>query len=157
MSIISSYIVPHPPMILKEVGRGSEYEIEKTINSYNEIAKEIGEIKPDTIIITSPHTKYYSDHFHIMPGKTLIGNFGKFRAKEVKFEEENDIELIEEIERISKEENLSCSRTEQTPLDHGAMVPLYFIRKYLPKCKIIVIGLSYLPLVDHYKLGEIIS
>ena len=157
MSIVSSYIVPHPPMILSEVGKGSEKQIQKTIDSYEEIAKEIADINPETIIITSPHTKCYSDHFFINSGNILKGDFGAFNAKEVVFEEENDIELIEEIERLAIDNNISCSRTKETPLDHGTMVPLYFIRKYLSKCKIIVIGLSYLSLIDHYKLGEIIN
>ena len=42
-------------------------------------------------------------------------------------------------------------------LDHGTMVPLYFIRKAYPKmCKIVRIGLSGLPLTEHYRLGQMI-
>jgi len=37
------------------------------------------------------------------------------------------------------------------------MVPLYFIRKELPKTKIIVVGLSTLSLADNYKFGMIIK
>ena len=157
MSIIGSYIVPHPPMIIKEVGKGREKQIELTLNSYLDVAKEIGDLNPETIIITSPHTKLYSDHFFIAPGKYLEGNLSSFGAPEVTFEEENDIELIEEIERLSKEMSFPCSRVDRIELDHGTMVPLYFIRKYLPKCKIVVIGLSMLPLHDNYNLGEIIK
>ncbi len=157
MSIVSSYIVPHPPMIINKIGNGREKQIEKTINSYEEIAKEIGNLKPDTIIITSPHAKYYSNHFYIMPGNTLKGNFECFGVKEISFEKENDISLIEEIESICSVENISCGRLEEDVLDHGTMIPLYFISKYLPRCKIVVIGLSYLSLDIHYKLGEIIK
>lgn len=157
MSIISSYMVPHPPMIIKEVGKGREKQIELTLNSYLDVAKEIGELNPETIIITSPHTRYYSDYFYIAPGKYLEGNLSSFGAPDVTFEEENDIELIEEIERLTKKYSFPCSRGDANELDHGTMVPLYFIRKYLPKCKIILIGLSMLPLQDSYHLGEIIK
>jgi AmmeMemoRadiSam system protein A len=37
------------------------------------------------------------------------------------------------------------------------MVPLFFIRQKLPNCKIIRLGLSGLPLTDHYKMGLIIQ
>jgi len=37
------------------------------------------------------------------------------------------------------------------------MVPLYFIRKKLPKCKIVVLGLTALPLIENYKMGMIIK
>lgn len=157
MPIISSYIVPHPPMIIEDIGRGSEKQIEKTIMSYENVAKEIGEINPDTIIIISPHTNIYNDLFYIVPNKTLKGDFGNFGAYNVEFEEENDIELIEEIEKISEREKIPCKRLEETTLDHGTMVPLYFVRKYLKSCKIIVIGYSFLPLHENYRLGEIIK
>ena len=33
MSIIAGYMVPHPPIILPEVGRGEEKKIQKTMDS----------------------------------------------------------------------------------------------------------------------------
>jgi AmmeMemoRadiSam system protein A/AmmeMemoRadiSam system protein B len=150
-------MVPHPPLIISEIGKGREKEIEKTINSYNEIAKEIADINPETIIITSPHTRLYNDAFYLLPNKTIKGDLSKFGAGSVSFEEENDLELLDEIEKVCNEEEVSCARKIEMDLDHGSMVPLYFIRKYLPKCKIIVIGFSYLSLVDNYKMGEVIK
>ena len=41
MSIIASFAVPHPPLIVREVGRGSEKQVQKTIDSYEKIAREI--------------------------------------------------------------------------------------------------------------------
>ena len=157
MSLIKSYIVPHPPMIIPEVGRGSEKQIIDTIESYNEIAKEIGEINPETIIISSPHAPTYIDYFHISNGNNIIGNLSQFGANEISFNEELDTELIDEIERISKEKNFPAGRGKDADLDHASIVPLYFIRKYLPKCKIIVLGFSFLPLIDNYKMGMIIK
>ena len=56
MPIIKTYMVPHPPLIIPEIGRGGENQIKKTTESYVTVAKEISELKPDTIIISSPHT-----------------------------------------------------------------------------------------------------
>ena len=55
MSIVSSYMVPHPPLIIKEVGKGNEKQIELTTNSYLDIAKEIGDLKPETNILYDNH------------------------------------------------------------------------------------------------------
>ncbi|MBP5191944.1 MAG: hypothetical protein J6Z74_01225 [Eubacterium sp.] len=66
--IVAGFMVPHPPMIVPDVGRGSEEKVRKTIESYEAVAKRIAEIKPDTIIITSPHATMYSNYFHISPG-----------------------------------------------------------------------------------------
>lgn len=157
MSIIKAYMVPHPPLIIPEIGQGSEKQIEKTISSYDEVGKEISKLKPDTIIICSPHTYLFCDYFHITPGKVLKGDLSSFNAKEVSFTEDNDEELIKEIEEVSKKYNFPAGRTKAIELDHGTMIPLYFIRKYYKEAKIVVIGQSTLPLVDNYMMGQIIK
>lgn len=157
MPIIKTYTVPHPPLIIPEIGKGGEEQIKKTTESYKQIAKEISEIKPDTIIISSPHTTMYSDYFHITNANKVSGDFSNFNASNISFEEEQDIELIEEIENVSKKYNFPAGRTKETELDHGTMIPLYFIRKYYKEGKIIVLGPSFLPLIDNYMMGTIIK
>lgn len=157
MPIIKTYMVPHPPLIIPEIGKGGEKQIKKTTESYKQIAKEISEIKPDTIIISSPHTTMYSDYFHITNANKVSGDFSNFNASNISFEEEQDIELIEEIENVSKKYNFPAGRTKETELDHGTMIPLYSIRKYYKECKIIILGPSFLPLIDNYMMGTIIK
>ena len=157
MSIVSSYMVPHPPLIVSEVGEGKESEVLATIRSYEKIAQDIAKIKPDTIIISSPHAPLYSDYFYLASGNRLEGSFDKFSAPEVSFSEINDVSLVEKIEELAKMDNFPAGRVKEDELDHGVMVPLYFIRKYLSDFKIIVVGLSFLPLIDNYKMGMLIS
>ncbi len=160
MSLIKSYIVPHPPMIIKEIGKGNEEQVRKTIESYEKIAKEIKKLKPETIIITSPHTTMYSDWFHILSKEKLTGNFKEFGVDSISFEEENDLEFIETLNTITKEHNFPAQIIENKGnqmLDHGEMVPLYFIEKEYTNFKLVVIGLSGLPLVKHYELGMYIK
>ena len=157
MAIVGSFMVPHPPLIIPEVGQGGEEQITKTISSYQKVADEIASLNPETIIISSPHANYYSDYFYISGSKNVNGNFGNFGASSVSFSEEIDIELAKEIEKIAAKENFPCGCIEDEVLDHGTMVPLYFIRNKLPKCKLIVVGLSTLPLIDNYHFGMIIN
>ena len=83
MSIIAAYMVPHPPMIIPQIGKGREEQIQETIDAYRTAAREIASLKPETIIISSPHSVMYSDYFHISPGKNANGDFrrGKFDSK----------------------------------------------------------------------------
>ncbi len=157
MSIVSSYMVPHPPLIVSEVGEGKESEVLETIHSYEKIAQDIANIKPDTIIISSPHAPLYSDYFYLSSAIKVEGSFENFSAPEVLFSEINDVLLVEKIEELAKIENFPAGRGKETPLDHGVMVPLYFIRKYCRDFKVVVVGLSFLPLIDNYKMGMIIS
>ena len=74
MSILAAFMVPHPPMIVPAVGRGSEAQIRKTTAAYERVAEEIAALSPDTIIITSPHSVMYADYFHISPGRSARGD-----------------------------------------------------------------------------------
>ena len=44
MSITGAYMVPHPPVIMAEVGRGEEKKIQKTIDAFTEVGRRIGKI-----------------------------------------------------------------------------------------------------------------
>ena len=161
MSILASYIVPHPPLIVPEVGRGGEKQIEATRAAYVRAAEEIASLDPETIVVTSPHAVMYRDWFHLSPGKSAAGSFSQFRAPGVRFDVRYDAELVREIERLAEKEDFPAGTDgERDPaLDHGTMVPLYFIeRAYAGRTlpMIVRIGLSGLPLEDHYRLGQLI-
>ena len=40
MPIAAAYMVPHPPMIIPRVGRGSEEQVRKTIDAYEAVAEK---------------------------------------------------------------------------------------------------------------------
>lgn len=158
MSILAAFMVPHPPMIVPQVGRGSEQQITKTIRAYEQAAEEIAALQPETIIITSPHAVMYADYFHISPGREAKGSFSSFRAPQVSFREEYDAELAAQIADLAAGQGFPAGMLGERDkrLDHGTMVPLYFIRKHYSGGKIVRIGLSGLPLTDHYRLGMLI-
>ena len=158
MSIIAAYMVPHPPMIVPDVGRGSEAQVEATRAAYARVAREIAALEPETIVISSPHATMYADYFHLSPGRGAEGSFARFRAPQVRFREEYDAELVKTIERLAIAGGLPAgTRGQRDPaLDHGTMVPLYFIRQACSGFRLVRLGLSALPLEDHYRLGQLI-
>ncbi len=159
MSILAGFMVPHPPMIVPEIGRGSEAQIKKTTQAYERVAREIAALEPETIIITSPHSIMYADYLHISPGRGALGSFAGFMAPGVSFSEDYDEELVSVICDLADEEHLAAGTLgEKDPkLDHGTMVPLWFIRNEYKGGKIVRTGLSGLPFGDHYRLGMIIK
>lgn len=159
MPVLGAFVVPHPPLIIPEIGRGREKSIQKTIDSYKQIANKIKELEPDTIIISSPHSTMYSDYVHISPGINATGTFKNFGAEEVSFSETYDIELVNEIEKLANKHNFPAGTKGEKDknLDHGTMVPLHFIRKVYKKGKIIRLGISGLSYQEHYILGQIIK
>ena len=158
MYLKAAFMVPHPPMIVPQIGRGSEKQIEETIRAYERVADEIAALRPDTIIITSPHATMYSDYFHISSGRKAKGSFADFGVPQVRFEEEYDEELIDRICLKTTEAQFPAGTLggRERRLDHGTMVPLWFIRQKYADFRIVRIGLSGLPLTDHYAFGKMI-
>ncbi len=159
MGILAGFMVPHPPLIVPEIGKGEEEKISVTIKAYHRAAEEVGRLKPDTIILSSPHQVMYADYFHISPGKEAKGDFRQFRAGKVEIKIKYDSEFIEALASLSEEREIPAGTLgeREKKLDHGTMVPLYFIDQYWKDYKLVRIGLSGLPLTTHYVLGKCIQ
>lgn len=159
MSVISGFMVPHPPLIIPEVGKGEEQKIEETINAYHQAAREIAGLKPETIVVISPHNVLYGDYFHIRPEHMLRGDFSQFNGAQTAVEAVCDTEFAEALCREGDREGLPWGTLggREKALDHGTMIPLYFINQYEKNYRLVSVGLSGLPLSVHYRLGQAIQ
>ncbi|MCR5781739.1 MAG: AmmeMemoRadiSam system protein A, partial [Clostridia bacterium] len=83
----------------------------------------------------------------------------RFRASGVRFSEKYDTVLVKRLCELAEEKNLPAGTLGErdAALDHGTMVPLWFIRRKYSGGEIVRIGLSGLPLTDHYRLGQLIA
>jgi AmmeMemoRadiSam system protein A/AmmeMemoRadiSam system protein B len=148
-------------LAIPDIGHGEENDISSTLKAYDKVAKDIAAIKPDTIIISSPHAEAYSNYFQFADGDVGSGSFMRFRCPQVSFRIFYDKELTQRIALYAKSEDFPAGyEGEEDPSlnnDHGTMVPLYFINKYYRDYKVVRLGLSGLPLVEHYHMGQIIK
>ncbi len=158
MSLLAGYMVPHPPIAVAEIGQGRERDITPTLESFDRVAMNIAEKKPDTIVLVSPHSVCYTDYFHISPGDGASGTFAQFGAPQVSISIEYDNTLRGKICQLCARAGIQAGTDyERDPsLDHGTMVPLYFIAKRYTDFKLIRIGLSGFSLQTHYQLGTLI-
>ena len=158
MSITAAYVMPHPPIILPEVGRGEEKKLQKTTNALQICAKEIAAAQPETIVIVSPHAPMYSDYFHISSGSRAVGDFSRFHAPSVRFDLPYDASYTSRLSAIAETEDFPAGTLGvDGPLDHGTMIPLYFINQLYTGYKLVRIGFSGLAPITHYRFGELIA
>lgn len=151
-------MLPHPPLIIPEVGGGEEKKIQKTIDAYQNAAEMIGSLRPETIVLLSPHQTMYADYFHISPGQGARGDFGQFRAGQVSMEVSYDTEFVRVLCESAAEVGLEAGTLgeRERRLDHGTMVPLYFVNQFWTGYRLVRVGLSGFPLTVHYRLGQCI-
>jgi AmmeMemoRadiSam system protein A/AmmeMemoRadiSam system protein B len=159
MSITCTFLVPHPPVSIKSIGKQQTQIINKTIEAYNKVAQDIYHLKPETIVIITPHSTIYSDYFHISGGESAVGSFESFGEKDISFNVTYDTELAETIASICATSNIQAGSlgNGMKELDHGTMVPLYHINKYYKDFKIVRISVSDYSIFTHYEFGKCIS
>ncbi|MFA5467144.1 MAG: AmmeMemoRadiSam system protein B, partial [Candidatus Izemoplasmatales bacterium] len=159
MSIVAAYALPHPPLIIPEIGRGEERKIRNTIAAYMEVSRRIALLDPDVIVISTPHSVMYQNYIHISPGTKAGGDFGRFGCPDVGFMVDYDSELASLLsaKAIASEIAAGMEGEREKSLDHGVMVPLFFIKKNLQDFKLVRISLSGLSLLDHYRLGRLVQ
>ena len=159
MAIVGGIMVPHPPLIVPEVGKGGERVIEETARAYERAADAVKEMKPETIVLSSPHVVMYGDYLHISPGRAAEGSLSQFGAPSVRSSLSYDTELRDELIRLIDKKNFPAGTLgERSPaLDHGTLVPLYFIMKKYRDFRLLRLGISGISLSEHYRLGMMIK
>ena len=131
MAIVGAFMVPHPPLIIPEVGCGEQQKISDTVAAYKKVAGKIAALKPETIVIATPHSVMYGDYFHISPGTGADGDFGQFRAPDVKIHVDYDVPFVQELSLEADEHDFMAGTLGErdSRLDHAFMIPLYFINQ----------------------------
>lgn len=159
MPMLGAVLTPHPPVLLPEVGRGREKEIAATDRAMRAVAEQVARWKPDVLIVASPHTILYGDYFHISPGEAAVGDMSAFGAPQVRILARYDAALREEIVRRAQQANLKAGFLGQRDpaLDHGVLIPLYYLQKAGVSCPIVRMGLSGFSPLAHYRLGQCVA
>ncbi len=158
MSITAGFLLPHPPLIIPQVGQGREKELSATLSSYRDVARQIEALAPETIIILSPHSTVYSDYIHISPGSGAVGSlarYGPVPPMQVRYDEA----LVRRLEQLCADQRLPAGTLgEREPqLDHGTMVPLHFIREHGEDFAVVRVSSSGLSREEHYRFGMLLA
>ena len=163
--MIGYYLMPHPPIMIPEIGKGQESQIKKTIDACNAIGQEVSGLDINTLIIITPHGTVFHDGVALINTEVLEGDFSKFGAKEVSFKLNIDKLLTNEIMEEAEKSNIVAVALDKNnakkyniplELDHGAAVPLYHI-KNKEKYKIVHITYGMLSPIELYSFGMAIE
>ena len=148
--------VPHPPVIIPEVGKENLDKLKDTIDAYKALESDLYSSKPDVIIVISPHANEKGgDFFTINQFPDFKVNFKKFGDLVTKLEFKNHLGFGYQVKE-SCEDFFPVMLTADEELDYGTGVPLFMLAQNLPGVKIVSVGYSSLPHEDHIKFGEII-
>lgn len=164
--ILKRYLMPHPPIIIPMIGQGEEEKARNTIDSMKTVAKEIKSLKPKTILLVTPHGPLFKGAIAISDVEHIAGDFGKFGRPEIALEKDINERLTKKIIENILDKDISVAPLDNSSderygikveLDHGALVPLYYIDEEYKDYDLVHITYGLLPKEDLYAIGEIIK
>ncbi|MEP6742057.1 MAG: AmmeMemoRadiSam system protein A [bacterium] len=153
-AIVFCGIVPHPPIMVPEVGREAIAQVRGSIDAMAELTRRIIQSGAETVIIISPHAPLSPDAFVAYHSKSLYGDFANFRAPGTIVQFPLDEELLAAIVKAAASEDYAVPALDDYDLDHGTAVPLYFLDRNGWHGHVVALGYSFLGNEDHLKFGE---
>lgn len=170
MSVVAAYAVPHPPLIIPGVADDKRSGIDATTQAYEEVGRRVAALRPDTVVLSSPHAETYLDYLHVSGGVRAKGSFARFGAPQARYEATYDRPFVEALCDEAAALGIPAGTAgERTPeLDHGTMIPLHFVYEAwhernreegadLPLPRVVRMGISGLSPLEHYRMGQAVQ
>ncbi len=155
-------IAPHPPIIIPEIGRGELSKVKQTVDGMKILSGRIKDVQPELLIVISPHGKVMQEGPAVLTQEELSGDFGQFGFSGIKVDMQNDRQLIdllvEETSAGPVKPVLLGNNGYRFPggktLDHGAMVPLYYLQEAGVSVPGLHITFGFQPYSELYQFGR---
>ncbi|MCL5075206.1 MAG: AmmeMemoRadiSam system protein A [Chloroflexi bacterium] len=159
--IVFGCAVPHPPIIIPEIGRGELRRVEATTKALKELARDMAGATPQSIVIISPHGPTQQRGMGIVAAPSFEGDFSHFGVSSVALSFQNDLPLAtaikEEAEAAGVPVVLISEGRFAYSADWGVLVPMYYLREGLPDLPVVPLTFSWLSYEKHFLFGQAIQ
>ncbi len=162
MSLIGCFATPHPPIIVPEVGGVQLRNVEPTVRSMEAVRAKTALLRPDTIVLLSPHAPMTSRKMGVSLAAAYEGDLAYFSAPDVVVEADGDEVLARTLLERTAENDMPVMATvsagQTVDLDHGSMVPLVYLMGGLESpCRLVLLSFSLLDLQEHARFGAVVG
>jgi aromatic ring-opening dioxygenase LigB subunit len=122
--------MPHPPIIVPDVGCGREREAAITIEGIKDLMGRLSELEtPERVLIVSPHQPYSFGAFCVNRAGVIRGSFAPFGAPQLAFNIRTPITEADSLSEFLSAADIPVCFNESADMTHdqGTLVPLYFL------------------------------
>jgi AmmeMemoRadiSam system protein A len=141
--VVCAVLMPHAPVIVPEVGGDRGGAAAASCRAMRVAAKCVVSQHPETVVLISPHSPRQPRAFGFWTDDPLQGSFAQFGARQATVSLPLDQPLIRAITAEAHARDLETWNIQQYPLDHGALVPLWFLVEAGWTGPTVVVSLNY--------------
>jgi aromatic ring-opening dioxygenase LigB subunit len=139
-------------------------KVRATQAGMEELGARLAEVQPEVLVMISPHSPIFRDVFTVKNVPRMEGSFAAFQKPQIRIAKNNDMELVHAMLDVASREGFalegisvagSSYLSGQEELDHGLLVPLYYLDQYI-ETPIISLSISGLGYDQHFRLGRMV-
>lgn len=168
MVVKCAALLPHPPIVIEEIGGRELKKAEETVQGFKKTAEEIAQFKDDLdlLVFITPHGPVFRSTASLIIKEELSGNFSDFGHPKIKFNEKSELAFSEKLIKNTEKNDLSLQPLRKNDLknygidqelDHGIMVPLNYLEKAGIKLPLVPISIGFISYEELYKIGQEIA
>lgn len=139
MPVYKTYLLPHSPLLIPEIGKANTSLLEKTRLAYQKIKEEIKIAQIETVIIISSHNNPQENSFFMNCAPEMDIEFQDFGYIPPETKIKGDIPLFDYLKNNLKED-WDIKSLSESNLDYGSAIPLYLLQDSENKFKTITIA-----------------
>lgn len=123
----TAVLMCHAPIVIPPIGQDRAGDCEATTSAMKAAALAVVRSGAGTVVVVSPHTPRHRKAFGVVTGEVLHGDFHAFGIKGLEATFRNAVEVGAAVSHKAGKVGLPVSPSDVHALDHGAMVPLWFL------------------------------
>jgi aromatic ring-opening dioxygenase LigB subunit len=146
MSIPIAALMCHAPIVVPAVGGDRGADCATTTAAMRAVAGRLVGHRPDVLVVLSPHTPRARDGWGVLEADPVRGDLSAFRAPRERVELPGAPEARARLHAEALRQGVRTAHLAPQPLDHGAMVPLWFLHEAGWRGPTVVVALPWLDL-----------
>lgn len=127
-------LMPHPPIIIPQVGKGREREAAATLEGAARLCERVKQLHrdgqiPDVLLVLSPHQPYAPGSLFINSAPRIQGSLAPFGAPAAALEADTAPGAAESLAAALEAAGIPVAQGEMADItrDHGSLVPLLYL------------------------------
>jgi aromatic ring-opening dioxygenase LigB subunit len=134
----------HAPIVIPAIGGERSAECSSTTAAMREAARGVVESGAETAVVLSPHLPRHRQAFGVMASERLSGDYGSFGRPDIACALRGDAAAGAATLRAAQRMGLGIEPVEIRGLDHGSLVPLWFLLEAGFKGRVAIFGFPWL-------------
>jgi len=126
-AVVCAVLMAHAPILVPAVGGTRGGAARASCRAMRAAATAVLSHQPDSLVVISPHSPCQAGAFGLWDDDRLEGSFDPFGVPEVRVSLPNDRQLADAIAVEAQWRNVGIWAIQHHGLDHGALVPLWFL------------------------------